>query len=74
MEKKASIILSCLCAAAASLSCAPSGDTVRIGTYNLRVTVDKGDNAWASRKHRLVESVRDNGFDIFGVQEASLDT
>ena len=56
MEKKASIILSCLCAAAASLSCAPSGDTVRIGTYNLRVTVDKGDNAWASRKHRLVES------------------
>lgn len=74
MEKKASIILSCLCAAAASLSCAPSGDTVRIGTYNLRVTVDKGDNAWASRKHRLVKSVRDNGFDIFGVQEASLDT
>lgn len=47
-------------------------DTIRIGSYNMRVTVDPGTNAWEERKHRLVESIIENDFDIFGVQEADI--
>lgn len=47
--------------------------TVRIGTYNLRVKSgkDTGDNAWDKRKHRLIKSILDNGFDVFGVNECN---
>lgn len=47
-------------------------DTLRIGSYNLRVTADSGVNSWEERKTRLVESIIDNDFDIFGVQEADV--
>ena len=53
----------------------PSDTTiqVKIGTYNLRVKTskDKGENTWEKRKHRLIESIYDNNFDIFGVNECN---
>lgn len=45
----------------------------RIGTYNIRMSnLDKDEaNVWSARKPRLMRSIKDNAFDIFGVQEAS---
>lgn len=46
--------------------------TVRVGSYNLRMQqLDKGDNAWSVRRARLMQSIRDNAFDVFGVQEVA---
>ena len=49
--------------------------TVRIGTYNLRVKSgkDTGDYAWDKRKPRLITSIYDNNFDVFGVNECNTD-
>ena len=47
-------------------------DTIRIGSYNLRVTTDSGINSWEQRRDRLVQSIADNDFDVFGVQEADI--
>ena len=46
---------------------------VRIGTYNVRYytgDTSSATNKWDVRKHRLVQSIKDIDFDIFGVQEA----
>ena len=46
---------------------------VRIGTYNVRYyngDTSSATNKWEVRKHRLVQSIKDIDFDIFGVQEA----
>lgn len=43
---------------------------VRVGSFNLRMsTLDSGDNGWENRKSRVMQSVKDNDFDFFGVQE-----
>ena len=43
---------------------------IRIGSYNLRMQqMDKGDNDWSVRRARVMKSIRENEFDIFGVQE-----
>lgn len=43
---------------------------LRVGTYNLRMQhLDKGDNHWSLRRSRVMRSIRDNAFDVFGVQE-----
>lgn len=43
---------------------------LRVGTYNLRMQhLDKGEDDWSVRKDRVVRSVNDNDFDVFGVQE-----
>lgn len=43
---------------------------VRIGTYNLRMqNLDGGEDDWSVRRGRVVRSIADNNFDIFGVQE-----
>ena len=47
-------------------------DTIRIGTYNLRVSTDNGINSWEQRRERLVQSIAENDFDVFGVQEADI--
>ena len=47
-------------------------DTIRIGTYNLRVSTDNGINSWEQRRGRLVQSIAENDFDVFGVQEADI--
>ena len=49
--------------------------TVRIGTYNLRVKSgkDTGDYAWDKRKPRLITSIYENNFDVFGVNECNTD-
>lgn len=46
---------------------------VRIGSYNLRMQqMDKGENVWQDcRRPRLMQSIRDNKFDVFGVQEVA---
>lgn len=47
--------------------------SVRIGTYNLRMhNLDTdADNIWSARKERLKQSIKDCGFDVFGIQEVS---
>ncbi|MGM9748632.1 MAG: endonuclease/exonuclease/phosphatase family protein [Candidatus Cryptobacteroides sp.] len=50
---------------------------LRVGTYNLRMSsLDNDDpvNKWSVRKERLKTSIKENGFDIFGVQEVDLAT
>lgn len=46
---------------------------LRVGSYNIRMSnLDKDeDNVWSARKPRLLSSIKDNAFDIFGVQEVS---
>lgn len=48
--------------------------TLRIGNYNIRVvtSADKDENAWENRRTRLVQSIRDCEFDVFGINEWSL--
>ena len=46
--------------------------TVRIGTYNIRVASNSesdSNNNWDNRKERLIKSIQDNGFDVFGLNE-----
>lgn len=47
---------------------------VRVGTYNLRyinTTESDQNNLWDNRKDRVIQSIKDNDFDIFAVQECS---
>lgn len=66
-------ILICIFAAAMLFSGnAASSNKVKVGSYNLRMQqMDKGDNAWAVRRARVMQSIRENDFDIFGVQEVT---
>lgn len=50
-------------------------NSVRIGTYNLRYinSNDAEENQWENRKGRVKQSILDNDFDIFAVQECSGD-
>ncbi len=46
---------------------------VRIGTFNLRsetIKADQGtENQWSERKSRVFQSIKENDFDVFAVQE-----
>ena len=74
-------ILFCIClavtiaASAMAQTAASTGDTssLRVGTYNLRMQwLDKnGPNAWERRHDKCVRSIRDNDFDVLGVQEVT---
>ena len=47
--------------------------TVRVGTYNVRYNSSnekEPQNNWDNRKSRLIQSINDNAFDFFGVNEA----
>lgn len=46
---------------------------LRVGTYNLKVAslTEEGQNNWLYRRNRVMTSIRENDFDIFGVQEVS---
>lgn len=47
---------------------------VRLGSYNIRMSNmdnSSADNKWSVRKSRLWTSIRDCGFDVFGLQEVS---
>ena len=48
-------------------------NSVRIGTYNLRYinNNDAEENQWENRKGRVKQSILDNDFDVFAVQECS---
>ena len=52
---------------------ATGGTAVRVGTYNLRVIAneDNEQNNWENRKDRVVQSIKDCNFDVFGVNECS---
>ncbi|MGN1234144.1 MAG: BACON domain-containing protein, partial [Candidatus Cryptobacteroides sp.] len=54
-----------------------SSADIRVGSYNLRMSsLDDSDaqNKWSVRKNRLLTSIKENDFDIFGVQEVDLTT
>lgn len=43
---------------------------LRVGTYNLwRSDLGKGEYVWQNRRDKLARSIRDIGFDIYGIQE-----
>ena len=42
---------------------------LRVATFNIRVPVDKGVNAWEERLPRIHKIVADNNFHVFGIQE-----
>lgn len=46
---------------------------VRIGSYNIRVSGLDTDaaNVWSNRRSRCWNSIRDNDFDVFGLQEVT---
>lgn len=45
-------------------------EPIRVGSYNLRMQqLDKGENAWELRRPRVMQSIRDNNFDVVGLQE-----
>lgn len=47
---------------------------VRVGIYNLRVSgasETDSQNNWENRKYRVVQSIKDCNFDVFGVNECS---
>lgn len=48
-------------------------NSVRIGTYNLRYinSTDAEENQWEVRKTRVKQSIADNDFDVFAIQECS---
>lgn len=45
-------------------------DTFTLATFNVRCPVDKSPHSWEERKARCLSIIRQNNFDIFGVQEA----
>lgn len=48
--------------------------SLRVGSYNIRMsTISESDpqNAWSERSKRLLTSIKENDFDIFGIQEVS---
>lgn len=51
----------------------PDANTLRLGSYNLRMSgLDTdGNNVWDLRKERLKQSILDCDFDVFGIQEVS---
>lgn len=47
-----------------------SDTPLRVGTYNLwRSDLGNDEYAWTVRKHRLIESIRNIGYDLFAAQE-----
>lgn len=44
-------------------------NAIRVATYNIRGPKDNAPNNWASRLPRMVQTIKENGFEIFGVQE-----
>lgn len=81
-DRKAVVKISTTDGSVASVGLTQTGDPssevsaeevkLRIGSYNLRITTgDKSDpdNNWTKRRPRLMQSIKDNAFDIFGVQE-----
>ena len=47
------------------------GTSFRLATYNIRCPGDKGDNAWTSRAERVRGLIREHGFELIGLQEAT---
>ena len=66
--------LAVLALAAAFAGCATS-DAIRVGSYNVRLSIgDKGTpNAWPERRADLVALVKDLDLDVFGMQEVRPD-
>lgn len=64
-------------AASAAIACAltgcvtPCNDTLRAGTYNIRLIGDKSPNSWDERREDLVDLIRDMDLDVFGLQEVT---
>lgn len=47
------------------------GETLKVGTYNIRCPIDKGENAWDNRCEDLVKFLGNLEFDVFGMQEVT---
>ena len=49
----------------------PPPDTFTAATFNIRIDVDKGENAWQVRQPRVAQVVKDGNFDLIGIQEVT---
>ncbi|MBR4170862.1 MAG: hypothetical protein IKR48_04365 [Kiritimatiellae bacterium] len=49
----------------------PPSDTFITATFNIRIDVDKGENAWQARQPRVAQVVKDGNFDLIGIQEVT---
>lgn len=62
--------LATVLALSTTLSYAGRPVSIRIGSYNLRMQqLDKGENDWSVRRGRVMQSINENAFDVFGLQE-----
>ena len=50
--------------------CRTADETITLATFNIRCPVDKTPHTWSERKPRCLAVIKQNRFDIFGVQEA----
>jgi len=62
-------ILICLLALGAAGPCVAAQTPLRVMTFNVRVSVDKGMNAWANRRALMVQVIEAAHPDILGTQE-----
>lgn len=64
-------VLAVSAAAAFSVPAAGTAETLRVGTYNIRLMVGdrRTPNAWNERKDGLVDEIRRLDMDVFGMQE-----
>ena len=50
--------------------CRTADESITLATFNIRCPVDKTPHTWNERKPRCLAVIKQNRFDIFGVQEA----
>lgn len=65
------VLLACKSVAPEMLPTQSVGDTLYIATYNVRIAAssDRGDRSWDSRLPSVVRIIKEQGFQIVGVQE-----
>jgi len=77
-------VLTTLSLALTVISCGAPGHSgrkaqsvqIRVGSFNIRIPAAKdipGGNGWDVRKARVAQAIKDNDFDVFGLQECSLE-
>ena len=71
--KKLILFLACAAVAVGATSCAEKTNTIKVISYNVRVSGGDGENHWDKRKHASINMINEEKPTIFGVQEAKPD-
>jgi endonuclease/exonuclease/phosphatase family metal-dependent hydrolase len=62
-------VLACVLMLGMAGTCAAAGRPLRVMTFNVRVPVDTGANAWANRRELMVRVIEEQHPDVLGTQE-----